>query len=296
VEEVRRALREAGHDVKVGHGGTLDSTASGLVVMLISSATRLSDLVMRMPKVYRATVRLGAETTTCDFTGKKVFSSEWRGVDGCEIDLAVKRFLGWRLQTPPKISAVHVAGRRAHEIFRSGGDPKIEPRVVFVESIERIGGISQDGEFELLIRCGKGAYIRSIARDLGRALGCGAHLAALIRESVGFFSAQKAVKFEAVTKLSFAEIESALIPLSAIEDFLPTYALPDEDMHGLKNGVGVPFSHSLRLGFGKYPPNGAIAFISKDMLSIARLKSCENGLYAIPEINISENAKFEANA
>jgi tRNA pseudouridine(55) synthase len=296
VEEVRRVLREAGHDVKVGHGGTLDSTASGLIVMLISSATRLSDIVMRMPKVYRTTVRLGAETTTCDFAGEEVFSSEWRDVDEDEIDLATKRFLGWRLQTPPKISAVHVAGRRAHEIFRHGGNPEIEPRAVFVESIERIGGISRDGELELLICCGKGAYIRSIARDLGRILGCGAHVAALTRERVGFFSTQNAVKLDAETTLSFAVIASALIPLSAIEDFLPTYALPDEDMYGLKNGIGAPFSHSLRRGFGKHPPNGAIAFISKDMLSIARLKPCENGLYAVPEINIFENAKLGENA
>ncbi|MDR2780453.1 MAG: tRNA pseudouridine(55) synthase TruB, partial [Synergistaceae bacterium] len=177
-----------GGGAKVGHGGTLDSSASGMLVLLLGGATRASGYVMLMPKTYSAVVRLGAETTTCDYTGHITRLKDFRGVKESDIDEIVPSFIGWRMQTPPEISAVHVNGRRAHKISRAGGKPEIPPRPVFVESIRRDGAISGDGCVRLLIRCGKGTYVRSIARDIGRRLGCLAHVAALRRLSVGPFS------------------------------------------------------------------------------------------------------------
>jgi tRNA pseudouridine(55) synthase len=293
VEEVRRALGSGWRDAKVGHGGTLDSSASGVLVILISSATRLSDIVMMMPKVYRATVRLGMETSTCDFAGEEVFSSEWRHVREYDIDRALYSHMGWRNQTPPKVSAVHVGGRRAHEIFRSGGDPKIEPRPVYVESLLRLGNVSPHGDFVLLVRCGKGAYVRSIARDIGRSLGCGAHLAALARESVGCFSIHDAVKFGAGGGLDLGELTRAMTPLSAIAGFLPVYSFPDEDMKRLENGLAAPFSHAVRKSFGRFAPRGLLAFVSESALSIACLKREGGEIFAVPEINISGGSAKE---
>ena len=286
VEEVRRALGACRRGIKVGHGGTLDSSASGVVVMLISSATRLSNIVMMMPKVYRATIRLGKETSTCDFAGEEVFSSDWRHVREYDIDLALCSCLGWRNQTPPKVSAIHVGGRRAHEIFRSGGDPEIKPRPVYVESLLRVGGLSSCGEFVLSIRCGKGTYVRGIARDIGRSLGCGAYLSSLIRESVGTFSISGAARFGESGELNPSELEKAMMPISELSEFLPVYALPDEDMRRLEKGLAARFSNALRRSFGNFAPEGMIAFISGGTFSIARLKQEGGEILAVPEINI----------
>ncbi|MCL2683818.1 MAG: tRNA pseudouridine(55) synthase TruB, partial [Synergistaceae bacterium] len=174
--------------VKAGHGGTLDSTACGVIVLLLGGATRLSSLVMQMPKIYRAVLKLGTETTTCDYSGEGTISGDASGVTDEDVDAAIPSFMGWRMQVPPEVSAVHVGGRRAHEIFRSGGVPDIEPRPIFIESISRVENLSENHEVELLIRCGKGTYIRALARDMGRRLGCRAHIASLRREAVGPFS------------------------------------------------------------------------------------------------------------
>jgi tRNA pseudouridine(55) synthase len=289
VEEIRRIL---GRGVKVGHGGTLDSSASGLLVILISGATRLSNLVTQMPKIYRATVKLGSETSTCDFTGEALFSSEWSGVNEDEIDSLLPAFLGWRLQTPPKVSAIHLGGRRAHDIFRRGGDPEIQPRPVFIERIKREGPISPEGEFRLFIRCGKGTYVRSVARDIGRALGCGAHLSSLRRESVGGFTLDGAVAFGDGFNLDRERLESALVPISALGDFLPAYALPQEDVERLSNGLSVFFSRASRSTFGRFCPPGAVAFNSKTLFCVARLESFDGEICALPEVNIfNENPK-----
>ena len=177
--ELVKAL--AGKGTKVGHGGTLDSSASGVLVLLLGGATRASGYVMSMPKTYRAVVRIGAETTTCDYTGQITGLGDFSRVKESDIDEVIPSFIGWRMQVPPEISAVHVNGRRAHRISRAGCKPEIPPRPVFVESIRREGVISDDRDVELLIRCGKGTYVRSIARDIGRRLGCMAHVAGLRR-------------------------------------------------------------------------------------------------------------------
>jgi tRNA pseudouridine(55) synthase len=266
--------------------------------MLISSATRLSDIVMSMPKVYRATVRLGKETSTCDFTGEEIFSGDWRfgRVAGeADIDRALCSFLGWRYQMPPNVSAVHVGGRRAHEIARSGRDPVLQPRPVFVESLVRNGPISEDGEFGLLIRCGKGTYVRSIARDIGRVLGCGAYLSSLTRESVGCFSISNAAKFSESGELESGELRQAMTPPSALSDFLPTYVFPDEDMRRLENGLAAPFGHAVRTSLGRSAPSGVIAFASGGTFSIARLEKRDGEFMAVPEINIFDRTDSEVN-
>ncbi|MDR1516283.1 MAG: tRNA pseudouridine(55) synthase TruB [Synergistaceae bacterium] len=295
VEEVRRVLGREWPGTKVGHGGTLDSSASGLLVMLVSSATRLSGIVMSMPKVYRAIVCLGKETSTCDFAGEEVFSADWRSVSEADIDRALCSFAGWRNQQPPKVSAVHVGGRRAHEITRSGGDPELQARPVFVESLVRHGAVSESGEFALTIRCGKGTYVRAIARDIGRSLGCGAHLSSLTRESVGCFSISNAAKFSEAGELESGELRRAMTPLSVLSDFLPTYAFPDEDMRRLENGLAAPFGHAVRKSFGRFAPEGVIAFASGGTFSIARLKRLDGEFWAAPEINIFDRTDSEVN-
>ncbi|MDR3254361.1 MAG: tRNA pseudouridine(55) synthase TruB [Synergistaceae bacterium] len=304
VEDVRHVLKDAGdaerrrvgkasRETRVGHGGTLDSSASGLLILLIAGATRLSTIVMGMPKVYRAVVKLGSETSTCDYTGDILFSSAWEGVHYEDIDALLPSFMGWRMQTPPKASAVHVGGRRAHEIFRFGGDPEIEPRPIFIEWIKRVGPISHDGEVTLLIRCGKGTYIRSIARDIGRALGCGAHISALVRESIGPFTRRNAMKIDLESDIDPEELRESMIPVTILEEFLPTYSMPEDDMLRLSNGLGALFSHASRRSFGKFPPDGTMSFVSSRLFSIGRVERRDGELCVIPDVNLIHTMKAD---
>ncbi|MDR3332073.1 MAG: tRNA pseudouridine(55) synthase TruB [Synergistaceae bacterium] len=283
VERVKRAL---GRGVKVGHGGTLDSTASGVLVLLIGGATRLSGFIMRMPKVYRALVRLGVETTTCDYAGEPSGGASWRGVVDEDVDLALISCLGWRMQVPPKVSAVHVGGRRAHEVFRGGSDPDVKPRPVFVESARRVTPISTEGEFSLMIKCGKGTYVRSIARDIGRFLGCGAHLGALERESIGPFKLPRAFDFDPESGPDGRRIVESLLPPEAMGEFLPAYDVTEEDATRLERGLPVPFSRASRRTLGCSPAAGEILLVSDGLCSVAGLGRRDGCLCMLPEVNI----------
>lgn len=195
VNRIKRALKE-----KVGHAGTLDSTACGLLIILVGSATRLSDSVMAFQKVYRTTVKLGEETDTADASGKVIFSAEANEVSEDQIDAILPQFEGEIMQSPPEISAIKVGGRPSHKIARSGKNENfsLPPRPVKVYSIKRSSPLI-DCKFELNIRCGKGTYIRSIARDIGRVMGCGGHVVKLERLSIGRFLLDNAVGFESIS-------------------------------------------------------------------------------------------------
>lgn len=281
VESVRRAL---GRGVKTGHGGTLDSTASGLLVLLIGGATRLSSLVMQMSKVYTATVKLGYETSTCDSSGETTFGDGTHCVDDVSIDSALMSFFGWRMQVPPEISAVHVGGRRAHEITRSGGSPDLKPKAVFIESICRTSFLSREGEFDVRIRCGKGTYVRSIARDIGRRLGCGGHLTALRRESIGHFCLEGAIRYEDLQDSD--KIQSAIIPFSSMGEFLPAYEADEEIQRRLMHGLDVVLDASLRRTYGNGSPGGIVMFASDDMISVGHMDVRGNRVHILPDINI----------
>jgi tRNA pseudouridine(55) synthase len=284
VERIRRVI---GRNTKVGHGGTLDSSASGLLVLLIGGATRLSGLIMDMPKVYRAVVRLGGETTTCDYTGDPTTVAEWRGLKGSDVDGVLTAFMGWRMQVPPKASAVHVDGRRAHEILRGGGDPDIKPRPVFIESISRTTDISEEGDFELLVKCGKGTYIRALARDIGRALGCGAHIASLIREKVGSFGLSCAFDPGPDISPESGAVTDAILQVEEIAKFLPSYSIAKGDALRLARGQHISLSGAIRQTFGDYsPPRGRVLLLSQELFSVARLENFDGQTRAAPDINI----------
>lgn len=287
VEKVRRA---AGRSVKVGHGGTLDSSARGLLVILLGGATRLSNLVMQMPKIYRAVIALGAETTTCDATGERLSCVDWRYVDETAIERMLPAFLGWRMQVPPQISAVHVDGRRAHEMARGGEIPQIEPRPVFIEKIERLSSLSNEGKFVLKVRCGKGTYVRSIARDLGRALGCGAHIAALSRESVGPLRLSEAWHPDDQFSISRNELLSMVQPLAVMEKFLPCYCLPDAEMAKLASGLGACATDAFRISAGDRSPARVIVARSESLFSVCKAEYREGRLSLSPETNIKLGA------
>ena len=192
--DVVRRVRAAAGGGKVGHAGTLDPLADGVVVCCLGRATRRVEQIMGLPKTYRAGVDLSAFTRTDDRESVPEPVAVAHPPPPQTVEAALARFVGRIEQTPPAHSAMRVEGRRAYQLARAGQPVALTPRPV---TIHRIAQIEYAWPIATLrIRCGRGTYIRSLARDLGRALGTGGHLARLCREAVGPFTLEQAVTVE----------------------------------------------------------------------------------------------------
>jgi tRNA pseudouridine55 synthase len=186
VAHMRRVLNTR----KIGHAGTLDPMATGVLVLGVGRGTRLLGYLTKSEKEYRATIRLGQGTSTDDAQGDVTFQGDTSQLDDRMIHGALDRFRGEILQIPSSVSAIKVEGKRAHRIVRSGEQVHLTPRPVhitecFVHSITRVDGFF---DVDISVTCSSGTYIRAIARDLGEALGVGGHLTSLRRVRSGAFS------------------------------------------------------------------------------------------------------------
>jgi tRNA pseudouridine55 synthase len=233
VQVVRRTLGVR----RVGHAGTLDPLATGVLPVAVLSATRLTDLVHEYTKVYRGTVRLGVTTTTADAEGEVL---EERPVATTEAAIreAVGAFIGEIEQVPPAYSAIKVGGVAAYKLAREGKAPELSARTVRIDRIDVLSIALPD--VELRITCGQGTYVRSLARDLGVALGCGGHLASLVRESVGPFTLDHAIPGDQFAGLSADNLQARLIP---IDQALPGYRrilVPHEAEGPFRTGTAFP--------------------------------------------------------
>jgi tRNA pseudouridine55 synthase len=196
---------------KAGHAGTLDPLASGVLPVAFGEATKTVPVVQDGAKSYRFRVRWGEESATDDAEGEIVARSERRPAPA-EIESLLPRFVGAILQTPPTFSAIRIAGARAYDLAREGETFAIEPRPIHVYRLELISAEPDAAVLEA--ECGKGAYVRAIARDLGRALGCYGHVIELRRTRVGPFSADAAIPLDRLP--DDAELMArAILPLQA---------------------------------------------------------------------------------
>jgi len=193
VDMARRALDEQ----RIGHLGTLDPFAKGLLVLVVGRATRLAPFAAEWAKSYDGVIRLGVTTDTDDLTGQVVATAPWTGITPAQLADVVGRFRGTYEQTPPAYSAVKVAGERAYRRARRGETVALEPRAVDIRELEIVEATPPDLQFRAVVSAG--TYIRSLARDIGAALGCGAHLAALRRTAVGPLRLEDAVAPDGVT-------------------------------------------------------------------------------------------------
>lgn len=193
VDEVRRALGIR----RAGHAGTLDPFASGLLVMLVGRATRLSRYLTGLGKTYVGRIRLGVATDTEDATGKPTATSEaWRAISTAAVEERMASLTGRIAQTPPAYSAKKLGGERAYRLARQGKPVSLEATQVDVRAFALMGRDGSAVDFRADV--GSGTYLRSLARDLGAALGCGAHLEALRRTAVGSFLVEDAVSLDAL--------------------------------------------------------------------------------------------------
>jgi tRNA pseudouridine55 synthase len=205
---VSRVKRLLPRGTKIGHAGTLDPFATGVLLLLVGKATRLCEQLMDQPKQYEATVKLGATTPTDDPESPETLTPGAQPVDRAHIEVALKSFVGAIAQRPPAFSALKVAGRRAYDLARRGQAVELQPRTVAVYAIELLG--YEWPLVRLRIDCGRGTYIRAIARDLGEELKTGGHLVQLARTRVGEHTVARSSNLD---DLNADSISTILVPM-----------------------------------------------------------------------------------
>ncbi|WP_138422478.1 tRNA pseudouridine(55) synthase TruB [Maritimibacter alexandrii] len=220
---------------KAGHAGTLDPEATGVLAVALGEATKTVPYITDALKAYRFTVRLGQATNTDDAEGEVIAQSDTRPSDD-EISGALGQFTGDIMQVPPKFSAVKIDGQRAYKLARDGEDVEIEARPLFVEDLKLVDRPDAD-HVTLEMTCGKGGYVRAIARDLGEALGCYGHVRELRRIWSGPFVAEEGVNMARIEELAKSdEIDALLLPLSEGLTSLPELNCTHEGATRLRHG------------------------------------------------------------
>ncbi|MFE6734000.1 tRNA pseudouridine(55) synthase TruB [Microbacterium sp. NPDC057650] len=228
VARVRRAFGTR----KVGHAGTLDPMATGLLVIGIEGATRLLTYIVGADKTYEATIRLGQATTTDDAEGEIVSTTDTGDVPASAIEAGIAALTGEISQVPSAVSAIKVDGRRAYDRVRAGEQVELAAREVTVSRFEVLAERRTDGgiDLDVIVDCSSGTYIRALARDLGAGLGVGGHLTALRRSRVGRFDVADAVTID-----QLAEAEP-MTPAAAAERVLPVLAVTADEARDLRHG------------------------------------------------------------
>jgi len=236
--DVVRRVRRGSGEKRVGHAGTLDPAATGVLVVLLGQATRITEYLMDMRKTYRGAVRLGIETATYDSEGEVTREADPSGVTEEQLRDALSKFVGDIEQTPPAHSAVKVDGERAYHRARRGEVVAMKPRPATIYRIDVLRFAPPDAEIE--VECARGTYIRSLAHDVGAALGCGAHLSSLRRTRVGPFTVEAAAD-EAALSAAFegASWRDLLQPLDCGLIALPAITLDIEDEKDIRHGQAV---------------------------------------------------------
>lgn len=233
---------------KAGHAGTLDPAATGVLAVAFGEATKTVPYITDALKCYRFTVRFGAATTTDDAEGSVIATSDTRPTDAA-INAALAAFRGDIMQVPPQFSAVKVDGERAYDLAREGEAMDLAARPLWVESLDLVERPDADHAVLEMV-CGKGGYVRSVARDLGQALGCLGHVLWLRREWSGPFSATQGASLEDIDRLARTDdIDALLLPLELGLADLPELPATPEGAARLRNGnPGMVLASSVEWG------------------------------------------------
>jgi tRNA pseudouridine55 synthase len=236
VARVKRLLKVN----KIGHCGTLDPFATGVLVLCLNQATRIADQLLDQDKIYRFTMKLGQETDTLDCTGEITGTFSGTPSSRNDFEAAIAQFRGSFTQQVPRFSAIKIGGRRLYELTRKGVHVEPPSRAVCVRRLELL---SFDWPNAVLdVHCSKGTYVRKLASDIGNALGCGAHVTHLIRLASGPFRIEQAITLEELSaSFDACEWQSKVIPMNQTLGHLPAISIMDERiLNGLRNGQMDP--------------------------------------------------------
>ena len=274
--DVVRRVRRAARARRVGHGGTLDPLASGVLPVCLGEATKLAQFLLDADKEYEVTVRLGAETDTDDAAGAVTVRADARAIDEAAVAAALGAFRGAIQQTPPAYSALKRDGRPLYDYARAGEPVRVAPRSVVVHALE-LTSFGGPEAVALRIRCSKGTYVRAIARDLGRALGVGGHVVALRRTKSGPFSLVEARPLDEIVAALEAGDAAALpaVSLAAALGHLERRVVNDALARDLRMGRRVPLA---ALGeTGDDPPSARLSLVDAGGALVAVGEPADDG-------------------
>ena len=270
---------------KVGHGGTLDPLATGLLPIALGEATKTVSYVMDGRKSYRFTLRWGEATATDDCEGEVIERHDHRPCRA-DIEAALPRFTGEIEQVPPIFSAIKVAGKRAYDLARAEAEFELKPRLVRIDQLSLVDEPSRD-EAKFEVFCGKGTYIRSLARDLGKALGTRAHVSQLRRLSVGPFTENDAISLESLETIGHipAALE-LLLPVETALDDIPALALSETDANRLRCGQTVTLVSRQYRDFVLGRSDGETIFVSAAGRPVALARFEAGGIHPVRVLNL----------
>lgn len=231
-------IRKIFSNTKVGHTGTLDPLATGVLPICIGKATKLSDTFTQKDKIYSVKMLLGVETDTYDITGKIVFANPISN-DEIYIKERIKRFIGKQMQIPPKYSAIKVNGKKAYEYARSGEEIRLKPREIEIFDIYNIEVNLEKREVSFDVYCTKGTYIRSLVHDIGIKLGCGATMTKLRRVKTGEFDIEDSVPLYEFLKLDFLDMQDRIIAIEDLFKDSKKVNLNKEEYERFLNGIKI---------------------------------------------------------
>ncbi|MDP6629944.1 MAG: tRNA pseudouridine(55) synthase TruB [Kiritimatiellia bacterium] len=210
--DIVHAIRKRFGIRKVGHGGTLDPQATGLLVILLGKGTKLSNYFMTGDKAYEGTMTLGVETNTQDADGEVTREGDWSGVTEEQVAEAMRTYVGDMMQTPPMVSAVKVKGVPLYKSARKGQTVEREARLIHIYRFDILECDLPNARFR--VDCTKGTYVRTLCADVGADLGCGAHLSALRRIGAGKLKLEDTTAFDAIMEMDEAALKTVVLPLS----------------------------------------------------------------------------------
>lgn len=282
VINVNKPLGMTSHDVvyrlrkilsikKIGHTGTLDPDASGVLPMCIGRATKVADMLTAQDKQYIAEVKMGSATDTLDKSGTVTETAE---VNVSEQDIrdAVSSFIGVIEQIPPMYSAIKVDGKKLYELAREGKEIERKPRCVNIANIEVLNIDLADNRFSIKVDCSKGTYIRTLCDDIGRRLGCFAHMSALERTRSGRFDIEKSYTLEQIEEMLACGDMSFFVPVDLVFEEYPKLILSKRKAHKIRNGTRVAVQGI---------EEGAIYRVYDESGNFLTISEAENGLLKI---------------
>ena len=276
VDVVRRTVGQR----RVGHTGTLDPGAAGVLVCCLGRATRLSEFLMEADKEYRVELRLGTRTSTGDAYGEVLPACETpgvrRAVTRAALEGVLKRFTGEILQVPPMVSAIHHEGTRLYQLARRGEMVDLQPRSVTVHRIEILRFDREQAAALLEVACGKGTYIRKLCADVGDALGVGGYAHFMVRTRAGGFEIRDAMTLEELAAAAAAGgLEDAVVPMDQAVAHLPAVDLSDRSVAEVMNGHPVPL---WKVAGTTVPEDGPVRLRSRRGVLIALARVHEGAL------------------